>query len=223
MARPGQRSKEQTFAERLRDILRSWGFDTWLDVDDIPAGITPSDAIGWQRAILNGIKGASAVIGVITPDSIQSDIVLAEWESARQNKKRLILVRHLEFDLADLPAPLCEITPRPEINLRATPFYTTAYVQWNVVSDPSVAGYHVYRRTATGSYPASPTKRVLVRGEFSDYNLTPGQTYFYKVVAINGAGTAISEYTPEISTTLRTSSVASSSPTLSTKRCRTEK
>ncbi|NLF75470.1 MAG: SUMF1/EgtB/PvdO family nonheme iron enzyme [Chloroflexi bacterium] len=97
--------KEQTFAERLRDILRSWGFDTWLDVDDIPAGITPSDAIGWQRAILNGIKGASAVIGVITPDSIQSDIVLAEWESARQNKKRLILVRHLEFDLADLPAP----------------------------------------------------------------------------------------------------------------------
>jgi hypothetical protein len=98
---------------------------------------------------------------------------------------------------AQLPAPT---------NLRATPFYTTAYVQWNVVSDPSVAGYHVYRRTATGSYPASPTKRVLVRGEFSDYNLTPGQTYFYKVVAINGAGTAISEYTPEISTTLRTSS-----------------
>ncbi|MBN2446007.1 MAG: fibronectin type III domain-containing protein [Phycisphaerae bacterium] len=97
---------------------------------------------------------------------------------------------------AQLPGPTTVI---------ATPYYSTADVRWSVVNDSSVAGYALYRRTASGSYPSTPTRRVLVRNDYTDYNLTPGQTYYYKVVAIDGSGAEVSTYSPEVATTLLTS------------------
>ena len=32
------KSEEREFAITLRDKLQEWGHETWLDVDDIPAG-----------------------------------------------------------------------------------------------------------------------------------------------------------------------------------------
>jgi hypothetical protein len=45
---------EQPFAQDLRDRLRRWRHATWLDVDDIPAGITPGSGWGWNDAIHHG-------------------------------------------------------------------------------------------------------------------------------------------------------------------------
>jgi len=95
--------------------------------------------------------------------------------------------------------PLEGALPAPT-GVQITPFYSTAYLTWNPVTDPSVAGYEVYRRTASGSYGA-PLKRVL-RTSFTDYDLVPGQTYYYKLLAIDGTGAGVSHFTTEQAVTL---------------------
>lgn len=84
--------------------------------------------------------------------------------------------------------------------LTISPFYSTTRVAWDALDSPDVAGYEVYRRTAAGTY-GTPVKRVL-RTTFTDCDLTPGATYYYKLVAINGAGTAVSDFTAEQAVTL---------------------
>ncbi len=88
----------------------------------------------------------------------------------------------------------------PPANLAITPFYSTTLVEWDAVNDPSVAGYDVYRRTAVGSYGA-PIKRVL-RTSFTDCHLTPGATYYYKLLAVDGGGAPVSQFSSELGVTL---------------------
>jgi len=88
----------------------------------------------------------------------------------------------------------------PPANLAVTPFYSTALVEWDSVDDPSVAGYDVYRRTAVGTYGA-PVKRVL-RTSFTDCNLTPGAKYYYKLLAVDGGGAPVSQFTAEVGVAL---------------------
>ena len=92
----------------------------------------------------------------------------------------------------------------PPAHLRVTPFYSTAWVQWDVLTDPSVAGYNVYRHIGAAG-GRELVKRVLVRGQFTDCHLAPGENYYYSVAAIDGAGNVISETTAEVGTTLLTS------------------
>lgn len=95
--------------------------------------------------------------------------------------------------------------PGPTGAVRVTGYYSTAHVDWDPVANPDAAGYEVFRRTASGDYPFTPLKRVLVRPSFTDYGLTPGETYFYKVAAIDGSGHQITAFANEKATTLRAS------------------
>ncbi|MBI1827437.1 MAG: PQQ-binding-like beta-propeller repeat protein [Planctomycetes bacterium] len=95
--------------------------------------------------------------------------------------------------------------PGPPGSVTTRPFYSTVLVTWDPVSNPDLAGYEVYRRTADGSYPSTPIKRVLVRSSFTDYGLSPGEAYFYKVTAIDGLGHRIKDFTNEQSATLLSS------------------
>ena len=87
----------------------------------------------------------------------------------------------------------------------ATPYYSTVDLRWSTVNDPDVVGYAIYRRGPGSTYPSTPCRELLVRNDYTDYNLTPGQTYYYKVAAIDGNGSEISTFSPEVSTTLLTS------------------
>ncbi len=107
------------------------------------------------------------------------------------------------FDLNDgaqMYVPIPEGTLPAPTGLAVTPFYSTAYVQWNAVADPSVAGYVLYRRPAAGGYTV-PVKRVL-RTSFTDYDLTPGQTYYYEAMAVDGSGVPVSHLSAEVGATL---------------------
>ncbi|UCG17578.1 MAG: hypothetical protein JSV19_06010 [Phycisphaerales bacterium] len=95
-------------------------------------------------------------------------------------------------------------TPWPKTDVQLTPYYSTAHVAWDEVVNPDVAGYEVYRRTPAQGYPDDPIKRVLVRTSFTDCNLTPGQTYYYKVYAIDGDGNEVNDFTNEQAVTLGT-------------------
>lgn len=96
-------------------------------------------------------------------------------------------------------------TPWPKSDLDLTPYYSSVRVAWAPVTLPDVAGYEIYRRTPQGSFPAVPTARVLRRASFTDSGLTPGQSYVYKAVAIDGAGHGVAEFTNDTATTLASS------------------
>ncbi len=158
------------------DLLTA-AIGNWLQLTIPLAGDTD-----WQRTQVGAVS--------------LSDIDYFEFHADTWDYGFKLWLDGLEFRYASggLPAPT---------NFQVTPFYSTARVTWTVVNDPSVAGYEIYRRTAAGTYGA-PVKRVLIRNHFTDYNLTPGQTYVYKCVAIDGGGLNVSQFTPEVTVTLGT-------------------
>lgn len=100
---------ECRFAERLRTLLREWGYNTWLDLDDIPLGVTPGSERGWNDAIHLGLQHSQIVVGVITPKALQSANVKDEWQWALDNKLRLILLRLKKFSMKDMLPPFNRI------------------------------------------------------------------------------------------------------------------
>lgn len=96
-------------------------------------------------------------------------------------------------------------TPMAQTDLRITPFYSTAYIEWDPAVLPDVVGYDVYRRTPPAAFPAQPARRVLARSNLTDSGLTPGQSYDYRVVAIDGAGRPVASAWRDTATTLRAS------------------
>jgi hypothetical protein len=87
-------SKEDIeFCLRLRDELRGTGYQTWVDVDDIPKGAH------WPDAIDDGLEKSDVILGVITPDSVNSRNVKNEWDWALANHKPLLLIKWREARL----------------------------------------------------------------------------------------------------------------------------
>lgn len=98
--------------------------------------------------------------------------------------------------------PLEGTLPPPQ-NLRATPYYSTAQIAWDASPEPEVVAYDVYRRPVGGTYGA-PLRRVLVRSDFNDYGLEPGETYYYRLIGVDANGGPLTRYTPELPVTLGT-------------------
>ncbi len=87
--------EDEEFAIQLRDKLRSWGYKTWRDRDDI------ADE-SWAVGIDRGLKTSSIIVGVMTEKALTSDQVFKEWMHAIINNKRLILLWLEDFDLDKL-------------------------------------------------------------------------------------------------------------------------
>ncbi len=51
-----------------------------------------------------------------------------------------------------------------------------------------VASFNLYRGTSSGAESATPIATALTQSSYADKSLTQGQTYFYKVTALNSAG-----------------------------------
>ncbi|MEO8611282.1 MAG: TIR domain-containing protein [Chloroflexota bacterium] len=79
--------EDSLFAQRLRDHVQGLGFETWLDVDDIPKGVY------WPDAVDEGLRASDVVVGVMTPESVASRNVKNEWDWALDNDKPLLLLR----------------------------------------------------------------------------------------------------------------------------------
>lgn len=63
-------------------------------------------------------------------------------------------------------------------------------LSWNPISDPGLAGYIVYRRTASGGAPQRviPPGKPITAPAWRDTNILPGQRYSYSVSAVDGSG-----------------------------------
>lgn len=94
--------EDQAYAEKLWTLLGQWGFDRWLDVKDIPKGIS-RDSSGWIQAIHHGVKKSQVMIGLMTPESLASQNVQDEWNWAKLAERRLLLLRLRPFTIEDVP------------------------------------------------------------------------------------------------------------------------
>lgn len=96
------KSEYRDFAKQLRDKLQTWGYDTWLDVDDIGKGEYFRDAIG------RGLSESDILIGIITPEAIASREVKLEWEFAFSNngKPYFVPIKYIETQLPWFLNPL---------------------------------------------------------------------------------------------------------------------
>lgn len=98
------KSEDRLFAETLRTNLRAWGYHTWLDVDNIPGGIGQGSP-GWMKALHQGVKTSQAMVGLLATESLDSEFVLAEWQSARDNNLRFFLLKIRDVAAGDIPMP----------------------------------------------------------------------------------------------------------------------
>ncbi len=82
--------KDEEIMREIAKFLRAQGLKVWVDNEKLIPG-TPI----WEEAIEKGIKNASAVIVVLSPDSKNSEWVRREISMADQNQKRVfpVLVR----------------------------------------------------------------------------------------------------------------------------------
>jgi hypothetical protein len=80
-----QRSDE-AFARQVREHLVAAGVQTWMDQFDIPVGAY------WPDEIDRGLSASDIVVGVLSPDAVESRNVKNEWDWALQNHKQLLLL-----------------------------------------------------------------------------------------------------------------------------------
>ncbi len=79
--------------------------------------------------------------------------------------------------------------PAAPTGLNAAAGDTQAMLTWSAPSGP-VAGYNLYRATASGAEGGTPYKTGIGGTSFTDTGLTDGTTYYYKVAAVNSVGTS---------------------------------
>eukprot|EP00741_Cyanophora_paradoxa_P013294 tig00020681_g12837.t1 len=73
----------------LCKILEDRKISYWLDIAG-DNGILKG--VQWGKAIAAGIKGASVILVILTPDWIQSTYCIDEFDYALANQKRIVVV-----------------------------------------------------------------------------------------------------------------------------------
>ncbi|MBN2471271.1 MAG: toll/interleukin-1 receptor domain-containing protein [Anaerolineae bacterium] len=73
----------QKFASQLRDWLDGAGYNVWLDITDISAGL-------WEAQVRQNVMQSDAVLVILTPEAVESKQVRREWEMAR-NLNKIVL------------------------------------------------------------------------------------------------------------------------------------
>src|SRR5690606_36699393 len=80
------RRDDQPFADYIRSHIASLGYDTWMDAYNIKKGAI------WTDAINAGLETSDVVVGIMTPEAVDSRNVKNEWDWAIINNKPLLLL-----------------------------------------------------------------------------------------------------------------------------------
>jgi WD40 repeat protein len=97
--------EDRELVVKLHRAFEEHSRETWVDWE----GIEPSDE--WLRSILEAIDAADAVLVVLSPDWLDSEVCRAEAEHAASVNKRLIPVvaRDIEARRVDVPAAIASL------------------------------------------------------------------------------------------------------------------
>jgi len=99
-------------------------------------------------------------------------------------------------------------------NLQSSAGNSQVTLSWTAPSSnggSTITGYNVYRGTTSGGESITPIATSITSTSYTDGTVTNGQTYFYKVTAINSAGESASSN--EASATPTAPATISSAPT----------
>lgn len=88
---------DDAFAEYLYDTLTEWGYKPWLDIHDIPKGIS-EESTGWIDSIDKGLQESDVLIGLVSPISLKRHNVVREWKWALLNNMRIFFIRLEDYD-----------------------------------------------------------------------------------------------------------------------------
>ena len=86
--------KDKAFVDRLTADLKQQGVVTWRDVDDIPTQ-AQVNMNRWQETVEDALEKSSAMLVVLSPDSLESSEVQAEWNEFSSSKRPIypVIVR----------------------------------------------------------------------------------------------------------------------------------
>ncbi|MBN8618820.1 MAG: SUMF1/EgtB/PvdO family nonheme iron enzyme [Anaerolineae bacterium] len=90
----------ELFATQLAKSLSDIGADVWIDVERIPPGMK------WHKAIEEGLKVCELMLVIVTPESMASANVEAEWFYFLEEKKPIIPILKKFTDVPPLLRPL---------------------------------------------------------------------------------------------------------------------
>ncbi|HEX5165648.1 MAG TPA: BREX system ATP-binding domain-containing protein, partial [Thermomicrobiales bacterium] len=79
---------DEPFARQVREYLAANGVRTWMDQYDIPVGAY------WPDEIDKALAASDIVVGVLSPDSVESRNVKNEWDWAILNEKPLLMLQY---------------------------------------------------------------------------------------------------------------------------------
>lgn len=88
----------------------------------------------------------------------------------------LVLLFTWLFTLAQAPTGLSGVGYR-----------TTVHLKWDNYTAFTPVGYNIYRSTVSNSF-GTPARRIGAYKDYTDYGLSPGTTYYYKLAAFDAAG-----------------------------------
>ncbi len=74
-------------AQTVREHLVAHGLRTWMDRYDIPVGAY------WPDEIDKGLASTDIVVGILSPNAVESRNVKNEWDWAIANERPLILIQ----------------------------------------------------------------------------------------------------------------------------------
>jgi hypothetical protein len=90
---------DRAVATSLNDSLQRRGLHTWMDVN-LRVGTD------WATEISEALTRSAVVIVIVTPRSLDSEWVQAEWATALQSSRRIVPVLAEGATFGDLPQPL---------------------------------------------------------------------------------------------------------------------
>lgn len=76
--------RDEDFALKLAEKLKSEGTPVWIDQWDIPSGTN------WNRTIEKALKECTHLLVILSPSSVESDEVQSEWLSALDDGKVVV-------------------------------------------------------------------------------------------------------------------------------------
>lgn len=82
--------EDEEFALQLARMLKASAIRVWVDQWDIPPGAN------WVKSIDRALEECSTCLVVLSPDSVDSDEVMNEWATVRDEKKPIVPVLYRE-------------------------------------------------------------------------------------------------------------------------------
>ena len=77
---------DREIASQVNKKVQEWGFETWIDIDNLPKAEDP------YPHIQNGLKTSDVVLGIMTQNALVTREVTQQWQDAIK-KTSFILLR----------------------------------------------------------------------------------------------------------------------------------